>query len=391
MSLVTLRLSLEASLAAAWPFLGATCGITFRVRATLILWPRPDMQSDHDSLGAKTVVNTAKQTQAKFKSYTESLKSSSPDFEPSKAIEWLRSTAKSYAAIIPGASGYIDSAFDDIDAIRHKHGKEVDSILKEAYNELREITSQDGMTVASAAKGWDVLQRYIQRIAELAGDAGQDIMNNHPALKARVGGSLDQLKQMGDKYGPEAKKQVEETTQQIKEIMKNGMSVDSIPKIQSIVQDKTKKVQEIGGKVWEQGLEKAKPLLDKSPQAKKVVEENTEALKKSGNVQELTQKIKDAVSNNNVDSLKQYVEQVSKQGSSGRGSSGGGLESYLNMIPGGSQIVPDLTKLQSLAQEHGKEAEQIAKDTIKEIEEVLKKKVGEAQRLAKEAGEKGKR
>lgn len=235
----------------------------------------------------------------------------------------------------------------------------------------------------------------MQSIADLAGDAGQDILNNHPALKSKVGGNLDQLKQMGDKYGPEAKKQVEETTQQIKDIMKNGMSADSIPKIQSLLQDKMSKVQEMGAKLWDESFEKAKPLLEKSPQVKEMVETNKDALKKSGSVQELYNKIKDAVSSGSTDSLKQYIDKIKQGGSSmsgggGGGSGSGGLASYLKMIPGGSQIVPGLTQLQSLAKSHGPEAEKIAKDTFTEIEEVLKKKVGEAQQLVKDAERKAK-
>lgn len=337
--------------------------------------------------GAKTLIRTAKQTEATFKSYTDQFKKSTPEFKPNESIEWLRSTAKSYAFMIPGASGYIDSAFDDIDAIRNKHGSEVDNIVKQAYTELKDVTSKEGMSFASAAQSWEILQKHLQSIAELAGDAGQDIMNNHPALKDKVGGNLDQLKKLGDKYGPEAKKQVEETTQQIKDIMKNGMRVDSIPKIQSLVQDKMQKVQEMGGELWDEGFEKAKPYLDKSPQVKEMIEKDKDALKKSGNVQELYNKIKDAVSSGSTDSLKQHIDKIKQGGGSSMsgGGSSGGLDSYLKMIPGGSQIMPKLGEMQELAKSHGPEAEKIAKDTFKEIEEVLKRKVEEAQKLAQDA------
>ncbi|KAK4693378.1 hypothetical protein P7C71_g4013, partial [Lecanoromycetidae sp. Uapishka_2] len=337
--------------------------------------------------GAKTFVNTAHQAQNTFNSYTKQLKSASPDFEPNEAIEWLRSTAKSYSAIIPGASGYIDSAFDDVDAIRQKHGKEVDAIIREAYDELKGVTKA-GMSVAAATQAWDILQKHIKRIGELAGDAAQDIINNHPALKDKVGGNMDQLKQMGDKYGPEAKKQVDETWGQIKEIMKSGVSTSTIPKIQKLVQDKIQKVQELGGKVWDQGMEKAQPLLDKSPEVKEVIEKNVDQLKKQGNVQDLYQKIKDAVSSGNTDALKEYVQNTVNKGKQGSGAGSGGLESYLKIVPGGGEIIPKFTELQKIAQEHGEEAENIAKDTFKEIEKVLQKKLGEAQELAQKASKK---
>ena len=333
-------------------------------------------------------MNTARKTQDTFKSYGKQFKESSPD--PNVALEWLRSTAKSYAAFIPGASGYVDSAFDDLDAVRNKHGKEVDNIIKEAYVELKDI-SQEGMSMTAAQKAWDILQKHLRRIGELAGDAASDIINNHPALKEKVGGSLDQLKEVGDKYGPEAKKQVDETWDQIREIVKSGVSTGTIPKIQNLVQEKMQKIQELGGKVWDQGMEKAKPYLDKSPEVKKLVEENKEKLKKQGNVQELYEKVKAAVQSGNTDSLKQYVQNAVKKAGQGTGGDGGGLEKYLNMVPGGGEIIPKLTQLQKITQEHGEEAEKIAKDTFREIQEVLRRKVGEAEELVQKAKENAKK
>ena len=328
-------------------------------------------------------MNTARKTQDAFKSYGKQFKESSPD--PNVALEWLRSTAKSYAAFIPGASGYVDSTFDDLDAVRNKHGKEVDNIIKEAYAELKDI-SQEGMSMTAAQKAWDILQKHLRRIGELAGDAASDIVNNHPVLKEKIGGNLDQLKQMGDKYGPEAKKQVDETWDQIRDLVKSGVSTSTIPKIQSLVQEKMQRIQELGGKVWDQGMEKAKPYLDKSPEVKRLVEENKEKLKKQGNVQELYEKVKDAVQSGNTDSLKQYVQNTVKKAGQSTGEGGsGGLEKYLNMVPGGSEIIPKLTQLQKITQEHGEEAEKIAKDTFKEIQEVLQRRVGEAEELVQKA------
>ena len=328
-------------------------------------------------------MNTARKTQDAFKSYGKQFKESSPD--PNAALEWLRSTAKSYAAFIPGAGAYVDSAFDDLDAVRNKHSKEVDNIIKEAYTELKDV-SQEGMSMTAAKKAWDILEKHLQRIGDLAGDAATDIVNNHPALKEKIGGNVDQLKQMGDKYGPEVKKQVDETWDQIRDVVKGGVSASTIPQIQSLVQEKVQKIQELGGKVWDQGMEKAKPYLDKSPEVKKLVEENKEKLKNQGNVQELYEKVKNAVQSGNTESLKQYVQSaVKKVGQSGGEGSGGGLEKYLNMVPGGSEILPKLTQLQQIAQEHGEEAEDIVKDTFKEIQEVLRKKIGEVEELAQKA------
>ncbi|KAL8950994.1 MAG: hypothetical protein Q9222_003009 [Ikaeria aurantiellina] len=339
--------------------------------------------------GTRTLVNTAHDTRHTLANYTKQFKESKP--EPAEAIKWLRSTAQSYAFFIPGARGYVDTVFDDIDTIHKKHGKEVDKIVTEAYDELKQIVDSEGMSITSAQKAWKALQKYTKRILDLAGDASDDILKNHPALKEKVGGNIDQLKQMGDNYGPEAKKQIEETWNQVGDVLKGGFSGSTIPRIQSLVQDKVSKVQEIGNKMWDQGMEKAKPYLDKSPEVKKLIEENKEQLKQ-GNAQELVEKIKDSIQSGNTDILKQYVHgAVDKAKKSASSIGNGGLEQYLATIPGGSNIIPQLTKMYNIAQEHGEEAEKIVTDAAKEIEDVLKRRVGEAQDLAKKAKEQGKK
>ena len=332
--------------------------------------------------GAKTLINTAHETSASWNKYKEQFKQSTP--EPNEALKWFRQTATSYVGFIPGAKSYVDSAFDDIDTIQQKHSAEVNQIVKEAYNDFQNV-SEKGMSFESAQQAWQILQKHLKRLGELAGDSAQEIIENHPTLKEKVGGNLDQLKQLGDNYGPEAKKQVDETWDQIRGIMKEGFSASSIPKIQSLVQDKMQKMQELGNKVWDKGMEQAKPYLDKSPKVKELVEKNASDLKK-GNVNELYGKIKDAVQSNSTGDLEKYIKSTAEKAKQTGG--GGGLESYLQMMPGGKEILPKLSQLQQIAQENGEEAEKIAKSTYEEIQGVLQRKVSEAQDLAKKASKK---
>ena len=333
--------------------------------------------------GAHSLLSAANETQTTFQNMTKKLKESSP--EPNEALQWLRQTATSYAAIIPGAKGYIDAAFNDLDDIHAKHADEVDAIVKEAYNELKSVSQESGMSVASAQKAWGILQKHLNRIADLAVDSAQEIMNNHPALKEKVGGNLDRLKQLGDNYGPEAKKQVDETWNEIRDILKNGANLSSVSKIQALVQDKLKRLQDMGQKAWDKGMEQAKPYLDKSPKVKQLIEENEDALKQ-GNAMELYEKIKESVSSGNTDSIEKYIRNaVNKVQKSSGISGGGGLEQYLNMIPGGSEILPKIGQLRDIAQKHGPEAEKIAKETYGEIQQVLQKKLSEAEKVAEKA------
>jgi gas vesicle protein len=302
-------------------------------------------------------------------------------------LKWLRSTAQSYAVFIPGARGYVDSAFDDIDAIREKHGEEVDNIVREAYEELRDIAKDGQLSLTTAEKAWNVIVKQLGRIGDLAGDAAQQIMDNHPQLKEKVGGNLDYLKEMGQNYGPEAKKEVDRTWDQISDVVKTGVSADNIEKVRKIVQEKVEKVKQLGDEAWKKGMEQAKPYLDKNPKVKELIEENADTLK-SGNVQQLYQKIKKAVESGDTGDLESYVSSFADKASK---SGFGGLDQYLNKVPGGDQIIPKFQQIQQVAEKHGDEAQRIMKEAVTEISQILKKKGDEASDLAKKAKEDSKK
>ncbi|KAF1964458.1 hypothetical protein BU23DRAFT_561904 [Bimuria novae-zelandiae CBS 107.79] len=329
--------------------------------------------------GARDLLVATKTTKDYVSAGTKKLKEATP--EPNEALNMLRDAARSYAVFIPGASGYIDTAFKDLDDIRSKHGDEVDNIVRQAYSELQDVAKNGDISILTAKRAWDIIVKHLGRIGDLAGDSAQQIMDNHPQLKEKVGGNIDMLKEYGDKYGPEAKKEADRTWQQISDIVKTGLSAENVSKIQKVVQEKVEKIKQLGDEAYKKGMEQAKPYLDKNPKVKELVEQNADALK-SGNVQELYGKIKSAVESGDTGDLESYVKSaVGKAKESGFG----GLDQYLSKIPGGEQIIPKLSQLQEVAEKHGDEAQKILKDTVSEISEVLKKKGSEAEEVAEKA------
>lgn len=329
--------------------------------------------------GASELLQATRATKSYAKSASQKFKQSTP--EPNEALSWLRNAAQSYATFIPGARGYIDSAFNDLDAVRERHGDEVDSIVRDAYNELRDIVGDGEFSLLTAQKAWNAIVKHLGRIGDLGGDAAQQIMDNHPQLKEKFGGNLDELKEMGQNYGPEAKKEVDRTWEQIGDIVKTGLSPENIEKVRKLVQEKVDKVREFGDEAWKKGMEHAKPYLDKNPKVKEIVEENAESLKQ-GNTQELYQKVRKAVETGDTGDLESYVRSFADQA---KQSGFAGLDQYLNKFSEGDQIIPKLNQLQELAQKHGDEAQRIMKEAVSEISEVLKKKGDEASDLADKA------
>ncbi|KAE8442789.1 hypothetical protein EG329_002822 [Mollisiaceae sp. DMI_Dod_QoI] len=337
--------------------------------------------------GAKSMVNAAEATKSEYRKLTKNIQSSAP--EPNEALKWLRSTATSYAAFIPGAKSYIDSAFNDLDKVQAKHGPEVEQIVNKAYKDLKEA-SNSGLSMQTAAKSWEILENAMTELGKLATDSASDILDNHPQLKEKVGGNLDQLKEMADSYGPEAKKELEQTYSQIKDVLKSGVSFDTAEKIRKVIEEKTKKVKSMGDEAWKKGMEQAKPYLDKNQQVKQVVEENKEVLQK-GNVSEALKKISEALYSNNPESLKEYVKQAGDKAKQGGFDLGGGLEQYTKMIPGGEEILPKLKKLQEVARSRGDEAEKILKGAYADVQDVLQKRTAEVEKLADKASEDAKK
>jgi hypothetical protein len=329
------------------------------------------LDADNDCR-AKTVVDTASATKGKFNQITQSMQDSAP--EPNELLKWFRQTVTSYAAFIPGAKSYVDSVFNDLDKIEQKHRGEVNKIISNAYSEMRDAT-KNGVSMETAQKTWEILEKYLQQLGELASDSADEILDNHPELKEKVGGNFDQLKSMANSYGPEAKKELDQTYSQIKEAMAGGIGIGTAEKIRQIIQEKYEKVKKMGDEAWKKGMEQAKPYLDKNPQIKEMIEKNQDVLK-SGNITELYQKLKEG----NADQIQDYIKQATEKAKNN--GMGKNMEQYMKIIPGGDKIVPALTKLEEVAKKRGDEAQKILKETYEEIVEILQKKSKDVERLA---------
>ncbi|KAJ5808437.1 hypothetical protein N7474_009706 [Penicillium riverlandense] len=328
--------------------------------------------------GAKTLVDTNKQMQAYLENAKQTIAQKTP--EPNEAFHWLRDTVKSYAVFVPGARGYVDTAFDDLEKIRNDHEEEFDQVVTDTYNELKDLSKKEGFSTASASKSLQVLQKCFKRLFDLAGDAAENVLDNHPQLKEKVGGSFDQLKQMGDTYGPQAKEEVNKTWEQISKILQRGATVDSAKEIKDLIQDKKNKLQTLGDQAWQKGQEESREYLDKNPKLKQLIEENADTLKK-GNFMELWGLVKDSASSGKTENVEKYVKEKVEEAKTSDLSN---LDKWLNMVPGGSTMIPQLQSLQTIVQEKGSEAENVLKETLEEIQGVLEKRKTQVERIAEE-------
>ncbi|GJC84277.1 hypothetical protein ColLi_07115 [Colletotrichum liriopes] len=332
---------------------------------------------------ASKVNKAAKEAEKKYTAASQKLQENTPSAD--QAIDYIKQFAYSYVGWIPGGRAYVDSAFNDFETVRKNHKEEADKIINDAYKQFQEV-AKAGLSLDAVHKAYDVLADVSKKIASLGGDAISDIVDNHPQLKEKLGGNIDQLKDMGDKYGPEAKKQVDETWKQVKDVLAGGFTASNFEKARKLIEDKVEQVRKLGDEAWKKALEEAKPYLDKNPKVKELVEKNADALKQ-GNAKELFEKAKTAVESGDLGGLENYVgDAVDKAKSKGsQVSENFGLDQYFKMIPDGDQIIPKLKQLREVADKHKDEGEKLFKETIEELKKVLENKAKKAEDIADKA------
>lgn len=332
--------------------------------------------------GAKSAVNSF----SSAKKYVDDTlrKTTEKAPAPNEAVQWLRQTASGYAGLIPGAQQYVDTTFDELEKVSKDHKDEVNKIVQDAYKELSKISKEEGASIGAVAKAWQVLQSAAKDVAELAKDVGQDVMKRHPEVQEKFGGKFDELKKMGDQYGPEAKKKVDETWNQIQDVVKGGIGVGSLDQIRKIIEEKIQDVRKLGDQAWDKGLEQAKPYLDKAPKVKEFVEKNKDKLKNS-NLNDLWDQVRKAAESGDTKDLEKLAKEKADQASQQLG--GGSLDQYFKMIPNAGDIGQKFQDLKQIGDKHGEKAEKLLKEAFEDIKKVLEKKLDEGKKIADEAKE----
>ncbi|KAJ4136344.1 hypothetical protein NW768_003956 [Fusarium equiseti] len=331
-----------------------------------------------------SVNKAAMEAQKKYDAAAKKLQEKAPDAD--QAVNYIKQYAYSYVGWIPGGRAYVDAAFQDWEKVRENNKDEADKLVNDAYKQFQDL-SKSGLSMETASKAFDVLADLGKKVANLAGDAIGDIIDNHPQVKEKLGGNVDQLKELGDKYGPEAKKQVDETWKQVKDIFAGGFSASSIAKARKLIEEKVEEIKKLGDKAWKKGMEEAKPYLDKNPKVKELIEKNADALKQ-GNATELFKRAKSAVDSGDLGDLEKYVKDATEKAKSKGNELTGGwvdIEKYIKEIPNGGEVMEKLQQLSEVASEHKEEGEKLFKETVEELRQVLEKKSEKAQEIAGEA------
>jgi len=361
--------------------------------------------------GVKTAVNTVSSAKSSLESAKNQMAKATPD--PKVAIGWLKSVANSYAGAIPGGAFLLDQTFDQLEKLADTHGDEVKKILNDSYAEIQKVVSE--------AKGKDVgdqvtivIQKAVGQMQKLTGNVSenylQPLLEKSPNLKKALQGSEQQLQQLAAKHGPKAQKIVDDTLKQINEISNKGLNGETIAKIVSLVQTKTKEVaalaQDASKDAYADLSSSVEPLMNSMPDVKKMLDDNVDKLKAVigdkgvDQVRGLYKELEDLQKSSKGKDATQLAKEAKELISSKMGdlqnslpSSGAAASAAagaVSSIPGLSTLMKDLPDFQELhqaAEKHGDKGQDLLKSTYAELKEVLEKKGKEAKKLAGEAKE----
>lgn len=255
---------------------------------------------------ASKINKAAREADKKYQQAAATLKDKAPATD--EAVDRLKQFCYSYVAWVPGGRHYVDVAFRDLESVRERNRDEADKLVAETYAKFQDI-AKSGLSMESVSKAYEALAELSKRLAKMAGRAADQILDNHPQLKEKVGGPINQLKQMGEQYGPEAKKMVDETWDEIGDVMSSGFSAESVEKVRRLVEEKSEKLRQLGDQAWQKGMEQAKPYLEKNSKVKELVTENQDLLKQ-GNASALFKQVKGAVESGDTGKLEDYVKKA---------------------------------------------------------------------------------
>ncbi|KAK5627863.1 hypothetical protein RRF57_003578 [Xylaria bambusicola] len=327
----------------------------------------------------RTINKGAREVQQKYNEAAKKLQGQTPNVDES--IQYMKEFAYSYVSWVPGGRHYVNTVFKDVEILKQIHREEVNQIVSDAYKQFLDL-AKSGLSLETASKAYNILEDLSKKFGKLAGSARTDILDNHPQAKEKFGGSIDQLKKMGESYGPEAKKQVDQTWNEVSEILGGGVSAANLDEVRRLVEDKIQQVKKLGDEVWKKGLEEARPYLGKNPRVKELVEKNASTLKQ-GNAKELFNQVKQAAESGNTGALEDYVNKAKSKSEQAAGSLG--IDQYFKMTPSGSEILEKVKQLREVAEKHRDEGESLLKETMEELKQVLEKKSEKAKDIADKA------
>lgn len=330
--------------------------------------------------GARDAVQTKEQVNSYIDAGAEQFRVQFREITPGptdEVVKSLREVAEKYSAWIPGGREFVDKSFKELEKIREHHETEVNEIVRDTYEELRDVANRNGTSLETVNATWYILSRRLEELSSLAGDVAEQVLTKHPELREKLDSSFEDLRQLGDRLGPGAKREIDETFSQVASIVKQGVNAETGDRVQMLVQKKAQEIKFRNEQAWARSWEQIQALLERNPRVKTIADANIDTLRQ-GRAKEVAEKIKQAVWTGSTGELERYIKDLSKKSQQ---HSSGNLSNWLNRLPNGSKILPQLQKLKEVSDTRSSEAEQLARTTLNDISQLLDQRSQQAESL----------
>ena len=298
--------------------------------------------------GTKQTVQTANAAHDYYQKTKASIAEKAPK-NPNEILDFLRTVTKQYAAILPGASKYVDETFDAIDHLHDTHGEEFERVLQATYDDVTDVLKEvkdkglQGMDAATAGKLMNIVTKRVSEMNELGkkvgGDAVGKLEQRFPQVASTLGASWGELKGLAERSGPEAKKLVDDTVKQIQDIMSNSKNTpDALNRARKLAQEKAQQVKET---IWST----AEKEVESNPELKKLLNDNKNTFiaagSSLGSLGEVIEHVKQAAKNGgDKEKIKELGEFIKGKAKESEGRGWEGLQSWVKSMPGGEEVSP---------------------------------------------------
>ncbi|KAG8973023.1 hypothetical protein FRB90_010031, partial [Tulasnella sp. 427] len=364
------------------------------------------------------LVQTAQSVHATLKSAKDTALEKT--LSPNELLQFLRTTAKSYGSLIPGASAYIDASFDAIDQLEQTHRDEVSAIVQKTYDELRDTVKGGQVDVQTAKKVYDIFKRQAAELAEVAKKAADDVLqpvlDKHPEVKEKLGGGWTEIQSTyqslkSTDLAKEAQKIYDDTSSQLVDLFKSGFSAASLVKAKTLLDEKAKEITELSKKAAKEAYEKGQEeYLKNAPDGLKKFfgdQDTVTSLLGAGGgtatilavwnrVKEIGEKSKGKWDDASVQEIKDFVqskiEEAKKKGGPQFEVAWNAAQGWLKNVPGGEKALEtakdiDISALSRIATDKSDDAKKLLEETYSDVLGVLKEKSEKAKKLAEGAKE----
>ncbi|GBE81418.1 hypothetical protein SCP_0311470 [Sparassis crispa] len=185
----------------------------------------------------------------------------------------------------------------------------------------------------------------------------QKLAEKFPQVSEKLDGGYDELKNMAEKRGPEAKKIFDDTARQVKDIFSKGFSPERLNEAKELIESKTEALRKLteasSQDAWNKAVQQADPYLDKLPGITQLLNENAGkfiAADSGGSTaaQEVLARVREAAEagvNGNEEKMRELrnfvLERASQAENDGKGSVEEGWDirqQWIKRVPGGEDV-----------------------------------------------------